>query len=92
MIGATVIGAATVCAVVTALIVRNRRNRKSDVIVKWDKVDVILGDLKEKCDTPIEKLREIADDMNVEMNAGLASESGSKLKMIISFVDNLPTG
>ncbi|KAG9151008.1 hypothetical protein Leryth_003122 [Lithospermum erythrorhizon] len=26
------------------------------------------------------------------MHAGLASENGSKLKMLISYVDNLPTG
>lgn len=89
-IGATAIGAATVCAVAAAMIVRNRRKR--EVIVKWDRVDVILGDLKAKCDTPIGKLREIAEDMSVEMLAGLAAEGGSKLKMIISFVDNLPTG
>ncbi|KAI3775091.1 hypothetical protein L1987_49659 [Smallanthus sonchifolius] len=30
--------------------------------------------------------------MTVEMHAGLASEGGSKLKMLISYVDNLPTG
>ncbi|KAG6415803.1 hypothetical protein SASPL_123221 [Salvia splendens] len=30
--------------------------------------------------------------MTVEMHAGFASEGGSKLKMLISFVDNLPTG
>ncbi|KAG9141128.1 hypothetical protein Leryth_001626 [Lithospermum erythrorhizon] len=30
--------------------------------------------------------------MTVEMHAGLASENGSKLKMLISYVDNLPNG
>ncbi|KAG4400225.1 hypothetical protein GLYMA_07G015102v4 [Glycine max] len=30
--------------------------------------------------------------MNVEMHAGLASEGGSKLKMLITYVAKLPTG
>ncbi|MFS7902192.1 putative hexokinase [Helianthus anomalus] len=34
----------------------------------------------------------IADAMTVEMHVGLASEGGSKLKMLISYVYNLPTG
>ncbi|XAR53392.1 Hexokinase [Bertholletia excelsa] len=52
----------------------------------------ILRELEEQCDTPIEKLRQVADDLAGEMQAGLASEGDSKLKMIISYVDNLPTG
>ncbi|KAG6788986.1 hypothetical protein POTOM_005066 [Populus tomentosa] len=34
----------------------------------------------------------VADAMVVEMHAGLASEGGSKLKMHISYIDNLPSG
>jgi hypothetical protein len=30
--------------------------------------------------------------MVVEMHAGLASDGGSKLKMLLTFVDALPTG
>lgn len=41
---------------------------------------------------PIEKLKEVADAMVVEMHPGLASENGSRVKMLISYVDNLPTG
>jgi hexokinase len=37
-------------------------------------------------------LKQVADAMGVEMHAGLASEGGSKLKMLISYVDNLPSG
>ncbi|KAF2301137.1 hypothetical protein GH714_020328 [Hevea brasiliensis] len=48
--------------------------------------------MEEKCATPIGKLKQVADAMLVEMHAGLASEGGSKLKMLISYVDNLPTG
>ncbi|WVZ24456.1 hypothetical protein V8G54_003000 [Vigna mungo] len=49
-------------------------------------------ELEEKCATPTWKLKRIADAMNVEMHAGLASEGGSKLKMLITYVDKLPTG
>ncbi|KAJ1388733.1 Hexokinase, N-terminal [Sesbania bispinosa] len=52
----------------------------------------ILKELEEKCATPTWKLKQVADAMTVEMHAGLASEGGSKLKMLITFVDNLPTG
>lgn len=85
--GVAVIGAATVCAA-AALIVRHRMRSSG----RWCKVAEILKELEEKCDTPIAKLKQIADAMSVEMHAGLASEGGSKLKMLISYVDNLPTG
>ncbi|XP_026397253.1 hexokinase-1-like [Papaver somniferum] len=52
----------------------------------------ILKEFREQCATPIEKLRQVADAMTAEMHAGLASEGGSKLKMLNSYVDNLPTG
>lgn len=51
----------------------------------------IVKEFEEKCGTPQAKLKQIADAMTVEMHAGLASEGGSKLKMLISYVDNLPT-
>lgn len=52
----------------------------------------ILNEFEEKCSTPISRLKQVADAMVVEMHAGLASQGGSKLKMLISYVDNLPTG
>lgn len=87
MIGAAVIGGAAVCAAV-ALIVRQRMKSSS----KWSRVRGILKEFEEKCGTPLGKLKQVADAMTVEMHAGLASEGGSKLKMLISYVDNLPTG
>uniref|UniRef100_A0A2P2KLF2 Phosphotransferase n=1 Tax=Rhizophora mucronata TaxID=61149 RepID=A0A2P2KLF2_RHIMU len=59
---------------------------------KWSRAMAILKEFEEKCGTPMRKLRQVADAMTVEMHAGLASEGGSKLKMLISYVDNLPTG
>ncbi|XP_077209850.1 hexokinase-1-like [Tasmannia lanceolata] len=86
-VGAAVICAATACAV-AALIVRHRMQSSR----RWARVVGILREFEEKCGTPIGKLRQVADAMTIEMNAGLASEGGSKLKMLISYVDNLPTG
>lgn len=86
-VGVAVIGAATVCAA-AALVVRHRMRSSS----WWSKVAEMIKELEGKCATPNAKLKQIADAMAVEMHAGLASEGGSKLKMLISYVDNLPTG
>ncbi|KAI3802718.1 hypothetical protein L1987_30859 [Smallanthus sonchifolius] len=86
-VGVAVIGGAAVCAA-AALVVRHRMRNVNQCVKSAD----ILKELEEKCATPSAKLRQIADAMTVEMHAGLASEGGSKLKMLISYVDNLPTG
>lgn len=86
-VGAAVVCAATVCAA-AALIVRHRMKSSG----RWAKAIAILNEFEEKCGAPIGKLRQVADAMTVEMHAGLASEGGSKLKMLISYADNLPTG
>ncbi|PPS09038.1 hypothetical protein GOBAR_AA11600 [Gossypium barbadense] len=59
---------------------------------KWVKAMEIVKEFEESCRTPISKLKQVADAMTVEMHAGLASEGGSKLKMLITYVDSLPTG
>ncbi|KAM7519458.1 hypothetical protein LguiB_018420 [Lonicera macranthoides] len=84
---AAVVCAAAVCA--AGVVVVRHRMRSSG---RWAKAMAILREVEEKCGTPIGKLRQVADAMLVEMHAGLASEGGSKLKMLISYVDNLPTG
>ncbi|KAJ9688309.1 hypothetical protein PVL29_014149 [Vitis rotundifolia] len=86
-VGAAVVCAATVCA--AAVLIARHRMRSSG---RWARAMAILREFEEKCGTPLSKLRQVADAMTVEMHAGLASEGGSKLKMIISYVDNLPTG
>ncbi|KAI7727984.1 hypothetical protein M8C21_018253 [Ambrosia artemisiifolia] len=52
----------------------------------------ILTKLQKDCATPVPVLRNIADNMAADMRAGLAVDGGSDLKMILSFVDSLPTG
>ncbi|KAL5697758.1 hexokinase [Ranunculus cassubicifolius] len=89
-VGATVICAATVAAAIAAALIIQKRMKNSSA--KYSKAISILKEFEENCDTPIEKLKQVADAMTVEMNAGLVSDGGSKLKMLISYVDNLPTG
>ncbi|KAI7739947.1 hypothetical protein M8C21_029349 [Ambrosia artemisiifolia] len=60
--------------------------------IRWCKVVEIYNEFEEKCATSNDKLKHIAEAMTEEMHAGLASEGGSKLKMLVSYVDNLPTG
>lgn len=81
--------AAAVAAGVAAAVMIRRRMKSEG---KWGKAMAIVKEFEEKCGTPATKLKQVADAMTVEMHAGLASEGGSKLKMIISYVDNLPTG
>ncbi|XP_026405530.1 hexokinase-1-like [Papaver somniferum] len=73
-----------VCPAAT-LILRHR-------MTSSDRWSSIFKEFEEKCATPIGKLRHVADAMTAEMHAGLASEGGSKLNMLNSYVDNLPTG
>ncbi|KAG6388520.1 hypothetical protein SASPL_149948 [Salvia splendens] len=86
-VGVAVIGAAAVVAG-AALVVRQRMKNSG----RWASVRAVVKELEEKCGTPDARLKQIADALNVEMHAGLASEGGSKIKMLISYVDNLPTG
>ncbi|KAJ0524133.1 putative hexokinase [Helianthus annuus] len=86
-VAAAVVGTAAVTAAVV-LVVRHRMQNSG----KWAKAMDIVKEFEEKCATPVSKLRQVADAMTVEMHAGLASDGGSKLKMLISYVDNLPTG
>lgn len=50
------------------------------------------GGAAEECAMPAARLDGVAAAMAGEMAAGLAEEGGSKIKMIVSYVDNLPNG
>ncbi|XP_026456216.1 hexokinase-2, chloroplastic-like [Papaver somniferum] len=52
----------------------------------------ILTNLQNNCATPLPILRHVADSMTDDMRAGLAVDGGSSLKMILSYVNSLPTG
>lgn len=66
------------------------RVKKQDA-VQWEKVEAIVKEVEEACATPIPRLREVADALVEHMEAGLASDN-QLLKMVITFVDSLPTG
>ncbi|XP_048562093.1 hexokinase-8-like isoform X1 [Triticum urartu] len=52
----------------------------------------VVADLREKSATPPSLLRDVAAAMADEMCAGLEMEGGSRVKMLLSYVDKLPTG
>ncbi|XP_037473059.1 hexokinase-2 [Triticum dicoccoides] len=85
---AAVAAVAAAAAVGVALLAR-RQMREAK---RWGRAEAVLRGLEERCAAPPPRLRQVADAMAVEMHAGLASEGGSKLGMIISYVDSLPTG
>lgn len=55
-------------------------------------ISPILTKFQKDCDTPLPVLRHVADSMANDMRAGLAVDGGSDLKMILSYVDTLPSG
>ncbi|KAI7993032.1 Hexokinase-3 [Camellia lanceoleosa] len=65
---------------------RVRRQRR------WRRAVAVLEEFEEACSTSVGRLRQVVDAMAVEMHAGLASEGGSKLKMLLTYVDKLPNG
>ncbi|XP_057973138.1 hexokinase-2, chloroplastic [Malania oleifera] len=52
----------------------------------------LLTKLQEDCATPLPALRRVADAMTADMRAGLSADGGSDLKMILSYVNSLPSG
>ncbi|EFJ10895.1 hypothetical protein SELMODRAFT_269350 [Selaginella moellendorffii] len=85
----TIACAAATCAAVAAAFFVNRRLRQR---TSWKRAQCIVDEFRGGCSTPLSRLRQIVDNMVVEMHAGLAIDGGSKLKMVLSYVDNLPTG
>ncbi|KAF5730845.1 hexokinase family protein [Tripterygium wilfordii] len=87
VVGVAVSVAVATCAVAAVVVGRRVKSRR-----KWRRVVRVLKEFEEACGTPVGRLRQVVDAMAVEMHAGLASEGGSKLKMLLTFVDKLPTG
>ncbi|KAF5743765.1 Hexokinase-like 1 [Tripterygium wilfordii] len=87
VVGVAVSVAVATCAVAAVVVGRRVKSRR-----KWKRLLAVLKDFDEACGTPVGRLRQVVDAMAVEMHAGLASEGGSKLKMLLTFVDKLPTG
>uniref|UniRef100_A0ACD5WP86 Uncharacterized protein n=1 Tax=Avena sativa TaxID=4498 RepID=A0ACD5WP86_AVESA len=79
--------AAATCAIAAVLVARRAAAR-----ARWRRAVALLREFEEGCATPPARLRQVVDAMVVEMHAGLASDGGSKLKMLLTFVDALPNG
>nr|XP_043613414.1 hexokinase-3 [Erigeron canadensis] len=75
------------CAIAAVMVGKRVKNRR-----RWWKVIKVLEEFDDVAGTPVSRLKQVVDAMAVEMHAGLASEGGSKLKMLLTFVDNLPNG
>ncbi|KAI4386235.1 hypothetical protein MLD38_004183 [Melastoma candidum] len=84
---AVTVVAAAACAVAGVMVGRRWVRRR-----KWAKAMGLLREVEEACDAPVGRLKQVVDAMAVEMHAGLASEGGSKLRMLLTFVDSLPNG
>ncbi|KAJ3704057.1 hypothetical protein LUZ61_007762 [Rhynchospora tenuis] len=85
---AAVCAAAAACAVAVVVVRRRKQlaGRRARALSVIEELEGIFS-------TPIERLRLIADEMVEEMQRGLTSDnSGSSLKMILSYVDKVPTG
>ncbi|XP_022153069.1 hexokinase-3-like [Momordica charantia] len=90
--GRVVVGVAMSVAVVACIVAAGVVGRRVQNRGKWRRVVRVLKELEEGCETSVGRLKQVVDAMAVEMHAGLASEGGSKLKMLLTFVDNLPDG
>ncbi|OVA11688.1 Hexokinase [Macleaya cordata] len=75
------------CAIAAIIVSKRVKSRR-----KWNRMVGVLRELEEGCSTSLGRLRQVVDAMAVEMHAGLASEGGSKLKMLLTFIDHLPDG
>ncbi|KAJ8772519.1 hypothetical protein K2173_027696 [Erythroxylum novogranatense] len=85
----------TIPAVGPISLSRSRRStRQVRMAVRSNVVSVgsILTKLQADCATPFPVLRHVADAMTADMRSGLAADGGGELKMILSYVDSLPTG
>ncbi|KAL6851612.1 hypothetical protein ACP4OV_020176 [Aristida adscensionis] len=96
---ATVGTAVVVCAAVGVAVVMARRRRRRDAELQGSsaaerkrRCAAIIEEVERSLSTPTALLRGIADAMVVEMERGLRGDIHSCLKMLISYVDNLPTG
>ncbi|KAJ7282163.1 hypothetical protein O6H91_Y358000 [Diphasiastrum complanatum] len=79
--------AAATCAV-AAVAASNRLRQRAN----WSRAVAIVDEFREAFQTPMPLLKHVVDAMVAEMHAGLVREGGSKLTMLLSFVDSLPTG
>ncbi|XP_062231257.1 hexokinase-10-like isoform X1 [Phragmites australis] len=79
--------AAVTCAAATALVARRAMARW-----RWSRAVAVVRGFEEGCATPTERLQRVVNSLAIEMFAGLASEGASKVRMLLTCVDELPNG
>ena len=91
--------AVVVCAAVGVAVVVARRRRRREAELQGSaeadrkrRAAAVIEGVERSLSTPTALLRSIADAMVSEMERGLRGDIHSQLKMLISYVDNLPTG
>ncbi|KAM0887795.1 hypothetical protein ACQ4PT_028783 [Festuca glaucescens] len=96
---AAVGSAVVVCAAVgTAVVLARRRQKRASELLgaaeaeRKRKVADVIEEVERSLSTPTALLRSISDALVAEMERGLRGDIHSQLKMLISYVDNLPTG
>lgn len=90
---AVVVCAAAAAAVGVAVVLSRRRSRRREAEdERKRKAAAVIEEVEQRLSTPTALLRGIADAMVEEMERGLRAEPHAPLKMLISYVDNLPTG
>ena len=87
VVGVAVTVAVTACAVAAVVVGKRVKSRR-----EWRRAVGVFAELEQGCETTVGRLKQVVDAVAVEMHAGLASEGGSKLKMLLTFVDTLPNG
>ncbi|CAM6013081.1 unnamed protein product [Sphagnum balticum] len=90
--GKIVAGVAIVCAAAACAAAAVAVSYRMRVRSQRHHARSFLLDFQEACATPVARLRQVVDAMAVEMHAGLVSEGGSRLKMLPTYVDQLPEG
>uniref|UniRef100_A0A0E0DZ42 Phosphotransferase n=1 Tax=Oryza meridionalis TaxID=40149 RepID=A0A0E0DZ42_9ORYZ len=90
---AVVVCAAAAAAVGVAVVVsRRRRSKRGAEEERRRRAAAVIEEVEQRFSTPTALLRGIADAMVEEMERGLRADPHAPLKMLISYVDNLPTG
>jgi hexokinase len=74
----------------------------ASVLLGWQKgrgggggggrVQALIYEFQHRCALPLHLLRKISEAMTLEMTAGLATEGGSRMPMLPTFVEKMPTG
>ncbi|KQK09669.1 hexokinase-6 [Brachypodium distachyon] len=89
---AVAVCAAAAAAVGVAVAVSRRKSRRGAKAERRKKAADVIEEVDRAFATPTPMLRDIADAMVEEMERGLRADPHAPIKMLISYVDNLPTG